>query len=168
MDDEKILTIEDAEVTFLISCVGKNGGKDDISAKTIRNSVGWCGGLSVKGTFTFREDLKITVSLQIVRKSGGKWGYIVMEQAESDLSLADLVHYCPKNGNLDISLKKVWLVASNIDVDPTLLPPDAQQFPVKRGAFSIPSTKNNTNSSQVSSFVPTLKQCHLSMERAIL
>ena len=136
VDDEKTLTIEDAEVSFFVGCVGKNAGKDDTAAKAIKKSVGWYGGLSVKGTFTFREDLKITVSLQIVRKPGGGWGYIVTGQAESDLSLSDLVDFCPKDGDLDFSLKKVWLVASNIDIDPTMLPPDAQKFPVKKGWFS--------------------------------
>ena len=95
----------------------------------------------MKGTFNFREDLKITVSLQIVRKPGGGWGYIVTGQAESDLSLSDLVDFCPKDGDLDFSLKKVWLVASNIDIDPTILPPDAQQFPIKKGKSRRKSSK---------------------------
>ena len=136
VDDEGTLTIEDAQVSFFVGCAGKNAGDDNTAAKAIKKSVGWYGGFMVKGTFTFREDLKITVSLQIVRKAGGGWGYIVTGQLESDLSLADLIDYCPKNGDLDFSLKKIWLVASNIDVDPTILPPDAQMFPVKKGQSS--------------------------------
>ena len=136
VDDEGTLTIEDALVSFFVGCAGQNAGDDNTAAKAIQKSVGWYGGFMVKGTFTFQKDLKIIVSLQIVRKAGGGWGYIVTGQLESDLSLADLVDYCPKNGDLDFSLKKIWLVASNIDVDPTILPPDAQKFPVKKGQSS--------------------------------
>lgn len=171
VDDEKALTIEDAEVSFFVGCMGKNAGKDDTAAKAMKKSVGWYGGLTVKGTFTYREDLKITVSLQIVRKAGGGWGYIVMGQAESDLSLADLVHYCPKDGDLDFSLKKIWLVASNIDVDPTMLPPDAQQFPVKKGAsLACPANSCVTDADLIQVFFSALtwKRCRSSTGKAIL
>ena len=170
VDDEKTLIIEDAEVSFFVGCAGKDTGKEDTAAKALKKSVGWSGGLSVKGTFVYREDLKITVLLQILRKASGGWGYIAMGQAESDLSLADLVDYCPKGGDLDFSLKKVWLVASNIDVNPTLLPPEAQQFPIKKG--SSPTSKSCrfdtvTNLTQASFYAPTLKQCRLSTGRVI-
>ncbi|KAI9842409.1 MAG: hypothetical protein M1837_007154 [Sclerophora amabilis] len=135
VDDEKVLTIEDAEVSLFIGCAGKKSGDAGTAAKELEKSVGWYGGLRVKGTFVYRKDLKITVTLQIMGKVGGGWGYIVIGQAESNLSLADLVSYCPKNGDLDFSLKNVWLVASNVDVDPAMLPPDAQKFPVKKGLF---------------------------------
>ena len=134
VDDEGTLTIEDAQVGFFVGRAGKNAGDDNTAAKAIKKSVGWYGGFMVKGTFTFQKDLKITVSLQIVRKAGGGWGYIVTGELESDLSLADLVDNCPKD--YDFSLKKIWLVASNIDVDPSTLPPDAQKFPVKKGPSS--------------------------------
>ena len=132
VDKEKVLTVENAEISFFVGCVGKGTGDTSTASKAVKKSVGWSGGFSVKGTFTYRSTLKISVSLQIVHRAGG-WGYIVVGQAESDLSLSDLVDYCPKHGNLDFSMKKVWLVASNIDVDPTMLPPDAQNFPVKKG-----------------------------------
>lgn len=111
VDDDKVLIIENAEVSFFVGCVGKKADTT-IAEKALKKSVGWFGGFSVKGTFTYKQALEITVSLQIVRKTGGGWGYIVMGQAESDLSLADLMDGCPKDGDLDFSLKKIWLVAS--------------------------------------------------------
>lgn len=130
VDDDKFLVIENAEVSFF---VGKNTPDEKTASKAITKTNGWFGGLSVKGTFTFRNKLKIAVMLQIIRTFKGQWGYVVSGQVEAEKSLADLLDFIPRTGDLDINLKKVWLVASNIDYDPSMLPPDAQSFPVKKG-----------------------------------
>ena len=140
VDDDDVLAIENAKVTFFVGCIGKKARDSALVAKAFKKSIGWYGGFMVKGTFRFKKDLRIAVALQIVRTSGGEWGYIVTGHAESGLSLADLLQdpdWIPKGGNLDFSFKNVWLVASNVDVDATLLPPDVQKFPVKKGMPQI-------------------------------
>ena len=133
VDDNGILVVDNATVALSVGCVGLVPKETKLAAQSSKKTIGWFGNFSVKGDVTVRNKGPFSVELQIIRSSGGKWGFIVIGQATTDFSLHDIVEDIPKDGVFDLHLEEIALVASNIDVEPEDLPFSTHGFPVKQG-----------------------------------
>lgn len=133
VDDDGIVVVDNATIAFSVGCVGLVPKTTKQAGQASTKTIGWFGNFTVKGDVTIRGKGPFHVELQIIRTSGGKWGFILVGQAAANFSLHDIVENIPKDGDFDLHLGEIALVASNIDVEPEDLPFSTQGFAVKQG-----------------------------------
>lgn len=156
VDDNKIVVVDNATISLSIGCVGLVPMDTKEAGQVSKKTIGWFGNFTVKGDVTIEGSGPFHVELQIIRSSGGEWGYIVVGQASSKMTLHDIVSKLPNGGDFDMNLDEIALVASNIDVEPEDLPFSTHGFTVKQVNADLIGTYLPANKlRQDCSYVPT-------------
>ncbi|MCJ1251166.1 hypothetical protein MMC30_008397 [Trapelia coarctata] len=135
VDDNGIIVVDNATIALSVGCVGIVSKDPKKAVQSSTKTIGWFGNFTVKGDVTVRDKGPFHVELQIIRSSARKWGFILVGQAATNFSLHDIVEDIPNDGDFDLHLDEIALVASNIDVEPEDLPFSTHGFPVKQGLF---------------------------------
>jgi len=116
--DDGYVTIHDASLTLMIGKAATTASPEGKEKQPETTQKGWYGGLEVAGRITIKEGVSKPMDIRVVfigGKQNGKMFWVLCGSMDSDVSLRDIVSSIDEHSELDLRLKSVCLVASNID-----------------------------------------------------